>query len=121
MVANVTSQIVSAIVETLLFPICQETSDDASDALQQTQEMIVRRLNLMPGFLRSPMVILILVFDGWAVLRRGRRFQKQSMESRCQQIAQWRHAKVGPCREFIVFYEKFSAFIYYSYHVRSKH
>ncbi|MEQ9379368.1 MAG: hypothetical protein RJP95_00780 [Pirellulales bacterium] len=106
-------EIVAALCQTLIAERAAE--EDQQELLdQQVAEFVTGQVAHMPGFLRLPMVVLTFAFDYWGVLRRGRRFSRQSFENRHRQIASWRGSRVGPCRDFVEFYESLTVFGWYS-------
>jgi hypothetical protein len=86
----------------------------ASALLIETSKRMTGKVNNMPRHLSLAMSLLTILFDWYGVIRRGARFVSQSSESQQRQIQQWRNSRITILREFVQFYEKLLAFIYYS-------
>ena len=86
----------------------------ASALLNETSKRMTGKVRNMPRHLSLAMSMLTMLFDCHGVIRRGARFVSQSSESQQRQIQQWRSSRIATLREFIQFYEKLLAFIYYS-------
>lgn len=90
----------------------QSEIDPASQ--NQTSKILFDKILLMPQFLALPMIILTLLFDLCGILSAGKRFCNQSTNKRNKQYHQWRNSKLTICRDFIVFFDRLSLFIYFS-------
>jgi hypothetical protein len=77
-------------------------------------EFVVEQHQRMPDFLRFPILILTLIFDGLAVLWRGAPFHTLPPNLRSQQIETWRNSRFSFCRDLIRFYESLTLFSWYS-------
>jgi hypothetical protein len=67
----------------------------------------------MPDYLRLPIWILTLVFNGAGLFTGGKFFYLLSDRLRWQQVQTWRNSIFSPCRDLIRFYE--SLVIFYCY------
>ena len=67
----------------------------------------------MPDYLRAPMQLATLDFDGTG-LARGKPFHRQSPESRERQITAWRNSRLRFKRDFIRYYESLATLALYS-------
>jgi hypothetical protein len=91
-----------------------QNHEQASALLHETSERMTGKVKNMPRHLALAMSMVTILFDWYGVIRRGARFVSQSSESQQRQIQQWRNSPIVTLREFIQFYEKLLAFIYYS-------
>ena len=91
-----------------------QNHQQASALLIETSKRMTGKVNNMPRHLSLAMSLLTILFDWYGVIRRGARFVSQSSESQQRQIQQWRNSRITILREFVQFYEKLLAFIYYS-------
>lgn len=80
-------------------------------AVDQTAEILVRKIDAMPGLMRFGMRVLLMVFDWYALFRSGRRFRSSSIEWQRKRIAEWANAPVGPCRDMVEFHRKMGTFV----------
>jgi hypothetical protein len=103
--------IVQGLVEGLLVP-----SADArvEVPVKHTTEVLVRKVDQMPGFMRFGMCVLLWVFDLYGVLRTGGRFRSQSLEQKRARIDEWSRAPIGPCRDMVEFFRKMGTFVCWS-------
>lgn len=85
-----------------------------SRPLSATMEAMVGKVDQMPPHLKLGMAGLTLAFAGYARTRTGRSLSKLPVERRLALLEEWRGAPLGPCRQFVQFYEKMSTFLYYS-------
>ena len=86
----------------------------ATALLNETSTRMTGKVRNMPRHLALAMSLLTMLFDLQGVIRSGARFVSQSNVSQQRQIQQWRSSRIVTLREFIQFYEKLLAFIYYS-------
>jgi hypothetical protein len=68
----------------------------------------------MPQYLAFPMLVLAILFDWYSVFLGGKRFHNQSIIKQNNQYLQWKNSKFSACRDFILFFERLSLFIYFS-------
>jgi len=106
--------IVSGLVEIILSDALGDQAEIDSASHIQTSEILFEKILLMPQFLGFPMIILALLFDWYGILSGGRRFHNQSASKRSNQYHQWNNSKLGACRDFILFFERLSLYIYFS-------
>lgn len=64
----------------------------------------------LPDYLRWPMRVLVMAFDAQTLLTTGAPFHALPPERRARWIERWRHARLGPCRDFIRFHESLAIF-----------
>ena len=102
--------IVQGLVEGLLIP----SSGESVVPVVQTTAVLVRKVDQMPRFMRFGMLVLLIVFDLYGVLRTGRRFRTQSLEQKRQRIDEWSRAPLGPCRDMVEFFRKMGTFVCWS-------
>ena len=67
----------------------------------------------MPDYLRFPIWLLTLIFNGAGIFTGGKTFSQLSDRLRWQQIEAWRNSIFSPGRDLIRFYE--SLIIFYCY------
>ena len=82
--------------------------------LLESADVLYRKIMAMPFILRTAMVILIYVFNFLGLISAICLFKDQNVDKRLRQIQQWKKSPIRLCREFIVFFEKMTVFIYYS-------
>ena len=97
--------IVRGVVEGLL------VDEEHEVAVDQTVAVLVRQIRGMPGLMCFGMQVLLIVFDVYGILRRGRLFRGQSIEEQRKRIAEWSRAPLGPCRDMIEFHRKMGTFV----------
>jgi hypothetical protein len=92
-----------------------ESPDPASlPQLRPAQAAMVAKVAQMPPHLKLGMAILTLSFTSYARARTGRSLSALPIERRLSLLEDWRTAPLGPCRQFVQFYEKMGTFLYYS-------
>lgn len=82
--------------------------------LDAAREAMVDKVNQMPPHLKLGMAGLTLSFAAYARARTGRSVAALPVDQRLHLLESWRGAPLGPCRQFVQFYEKMSTFLYYS-------
>ena len=86
--------------------------DDQNDvAVEQTVAVLVRQIEGMPGLMRFGMMVLLVVFDWYGLVRFGRRFRALSVGMQRDCIAEWATSPVGPCRDMVEFHRKMGTFV----------
>lgn len=75
---------------------------------------VLQQYQNMPDFLKLPIVILTLAFDGWGLLQGGKLFHLLPPPTRWRQIQIWQNSPIGLCRDLIRFYESLTIFGWYS-------
>jgi hypothetical protein len=105
---------VGALVEAVVRPPAGAARAVDEASLARTQQVMLRRLRMMPRYLGIPMMLLTVLFDAWGILRRGRPFHAQTLEERRAQMAAWRAAPFNLARSFVDFYDRMASFIYFS-------
>ena len=83
--------------------------------VDESAEVVLRKLSQMPVFLGSGMKGVTLAFDASSVATHGRRFRALTLPEQKRQLRQWRGAKVGILKDFVSFYEKMGVFAYYNF------
>jgi hypothetical protein len=105
---------VAALCATLIEEVCWPPADDADPRLEAVLRYVLDQQGRMPDYLRWPMRCLTLAFDWWGVFRGGGRFHRLSPAARRRQLAEWRAARLGFCRDFVRFYESLVVFSWFS-------
>lgn len=105
---------VRAIVETVVRDEFGDTEFDDPTVLDYTVEVMLKKLDLMPGFLSVGMVFATAFFERAAVARRGRPFHKLEHEARSAHLASFKTAPISLLRDFTDFYTKMGIFVYCS-------
>ena len=82
--------------------------------MAQTGRTLYARIRRMPVIVMCPMMVLTAAFDVFGLCAAGRLFHHADAAQRSRQITQWKNSPVSLCREFVGFYEKMAAFIYFS-------
>ena len=80
-------------------------------AIDQTTGVLVGQIRGMPGLMRFGMCVLLIVFDVYGLLRRGRLFRSQSIGHKRKSIQEWASAPIGPCRDMVEFHRKMGTFV----------
>ena len=83
--------------------------------LQETAEVLRRKLSQMPVHLGMGMAIFTLLFDAAAASRGGRPFRALTLAERAAWLARWRSLPLSFFQDFADFYEKMGVFVYYSH------
>lgn len=99
-----------SIVEALIVEIDGEKTNNQS-AIESTGLAICRKIEQMPSLLKMGIISLTFFFD-----LSGLFFHKKSVSKRIKQINRWRNSPIGAFREFVLFYEKLTLFVYFSGH-----
>jgi len=94
--------------------VLREAEQAAPDLLAEAMEAMVAKVDQMPPHLRLGMAGLTLSFSAYARARTGRSLSALLPDRRLALLEEWRGAPLGPCRQFVQFYEKMTSFLYYS-------
>ena len=97
--------VVRGLVEGLL------VEDQYEVAVDQTAAVLVRQIHGMPGLMRFGMCVLLMVFDLYGLIRKGRRFRSLATSAQRECISAWASAPVGPCRDMVEFHRKMGTFV----------
>ena len=84
-----------------------------ADDIEKTAVLLEERIHGMPAHLSIGMLGLTSLFEISALLK-GKRASKMNTSERIAWMKAWREAPLGPARDFIVFYDKMSAFAFHS-------
>lgn len=79
--------------------------------IDETVVALVHKIDGMPGLMRFGMRVLVVCFDWYGLIRGGRRFRFQTLESKRARISEWANAPVGPCRDMVEFFRKMGTFV----------
>jgi hypothetical protein len=74
---------------------------------------VLREQARMPDYLRLPLRMLTLLFDAQTLPFALAPFHRLPPECRTGWIDRWRHCPLGPCRDFVRFYESLVVFAGY--------
>ena len=111
-------RVILPLVQTLFVQsLGRDTGDDGPAALEVSR-VLRRKIGAMPVLLRAAMTLLTHGFNIYGLVVCGRLFCAQDFYQRRRQVQQWQNSPLGPCREFVGFYEKMTAFIYYSLYAK---
>lgn len=97
--------------------IAEEVGTDDPAGLrfvEETAEVLRRRLLGMPRYLASGMVAMTLAFDNVSRALAGKAFHDLAIPQRRRVLDQVRAIPVGLIHNFVSFYEKLGVFIYWS-------
>jgi hypothetical protein len=100
-----------SIVKCLIIEMDHAFSCHVVDATVQATS---RKIDRMPTVLKIGLSILAFVFNLHGIIRTGRFFHAQTISQKINQIKQWRNSPIGAFREFIIFHEKLTFFVYFS-------
>lgn len=105
--------VVAALVRAVL-SIDDRVAREQRPVLEATTDGLLRKIYGMPRYLGLGMMMLVVLFDWYGLFFGLRRFRALSLDRATRQLEHWRRLPVGPCRQFVEFYEKMGTFIYYS-------
>ncbi|OCP02316.1 MULTISPECIES: hypothetical protein [unclassified Ensifer] len=89
--------------------------DDRRGALGvRAAEFLLRVHRQMPDYLRPPFHILVLLFNAWPLLSRGRFFHHLPLEDRLSELDKWRRSRLEFKRRFVEFHVSLALFGIYS-------
>ncbi|MEL6345210.1 MAG: hypothetical protein AAFV53_19040 [Myxococcota bacterium] len=80
----------------------------------QTAAAMASRIAQMSPHLQIGMFGLTTAFSAYARARTGQSLRTLSIPQRQQLLDEWRASPIGPCRQFVQFFEKMGSFLYYS-------
>ena len=95
--------------------ISRETSsaEDQLELVEETTRELMERIAAMPPHLGFGMVALVRLFETSAIAS-GAVASNLTLVNRSILLARWRRAPLGPARDFVTFFDKMGAFVYYS-------
>ena len=85
----------------------------STDDIEHTASLLEERIHGMPAHLSIGMLGLTSLFEISALVK-GKRASKLDVDLRREWMKAWREAPLGPARDFILFYDKMSAFAFHS-------
>lgn len=99
---------VGAIVRTM---VGQEAPAEASDANVETvSAFLMATHSKMPDYLQLAFHILVLAFDAWPCLTKGKPFHRLDVKQRSGQLDRWEHSHIGAKRSLVAFYRSLVTF-----------
>jgi hypothetical protein len=91
------------------------TPAEASDANVETVSAFLIATHLkMPDYIRLAFHVLVLAFDGWPCLTRGKPFHRLDFQQRAGLLSGWEHSHIGTKRSLIAFYRTLVIFRLFS-------
>ena len=81
---------------------------------RSTADFLLAVHRRMPDYLRPPFHILVVLFDVWPFLRKGRFFHRLSLDDRLAELDNWRRSRLEIRRRFVEFYGTLAVFGIYS-------
>lgn len=97
-------------VRSLLVDVLDPHGDGLdSGCLEAATVGMVGRIEAMPRYLGLGMTALTIVFE-----LTGPGHSQRDPQERVERVARWRTSRVGPCRDFVEFYEKMGTFVYFT-------
>jgi choline dehydrogenase-like flavoprotein len=97
------------IVTALVHALASESDEDgrlrSAPTYEEIAQFILRQRDRMSSQLRVPLNLLTQGFDWVGFVREGKRFSRQSTDSRRRQLDSWRKSPLGFKRDFVRFYE----------------
>lgn len=103
---------VSALAYSLAQPL--ESTPGLATPHNDLTQFILRQHAQMPDYLRAPMLLTTLGFDSFGALKGGKRFHRQSPESRAHQIAAWKDSSISFQRDLVRYFESLTTLALYS-------
>jgi hypothetical protein len=88
-------------------------AEDQLDFVDETTSELMARIAAMPPHLGFGMVALVRLFETSAVAS-GAVASNLTLVNRAILLERWRRAPLGPARDFVTFFDKMGAFVYYS-------
>ncbi len=107
-------RVISALCYSMIRERCIEVSQSGVFPHNSVVRFVAEQRRRSPSFLKLPLAVLTLIFDGCGVVRSGSRFHKQGHAVRWKQISAWRESRFGFCRDLMRFYESLTLFAWYS-------
>ena len=107
------SPVVRGLVEAVLLEGAAENEAEKS-RLDETADVLEHKIRAMPRFMALGMAVLWSVFDWYGVLRSGRRFRSQALDSQQMRVSEWARAPIGPMRDFVEFFRRMGTFVWFS-------
>ncbi|THK34230.1 hypothetical protein EHS39_31285 [Ensifer sp. MPMI2T] len=102
-----------ALGETIAYE--RRSADDKRQALGAgAAEFLLRVHRQMPDYLRPPFRILVLLFNAWPLIRKGRFFYQLSLDDRLAELDKWRRSRLEFRRRFVEFHVSLALFGIYS-------
>jgi len=83
------------------------------ELVDETTSELMARITAMPPHLGFGMVALVRLFETSAVPS-GAVASNLTLVNRAILLDRWRRAPLGPARDFVTFFDKMGAFVYYS-------
>lgn len=105
---------IESIIESLIAEMDQEVTCRNDLVIARTVEATSNKINNMSPLLKGPLSILLFLFGIHALVRKGRFFHLQTIQEKIYQMNIWRKSPIRVFREFVIFYEKLSFFVYFS-------
>ena len=95
--------------------IARETgsAEDQLEMVDETTRELMERISAMPPHLGFGMMALVRLFESSA-LATGVVASSLTVVNRGILLDRWRRAPLGPARDFVTFFDKMGAFVYYS-------
>lgn len=97
--------------------VSQEASGPSADGLPHlpaAKAAMVAKVQQMPVHLQLGMTGLTIGFSAYVRARTRKSLHELPLPRRLSLLNEWRNAPIGPCRQFVQFYEKMGIFLYYS-------
>jgi hypothetical protein len=102
-----------ALGETIAFE--RRSADGKQQALGiGAAEFLLRVHRQMPDYLRPLFRVLVLLFNAWPLMRRGRFFHQLSLDDRLVELDKWRRSGLEFRRRFVEFHVSLALFGIYS-------
>ena len=92
----------------------QSGSDRVASLGKGAADFLLAVHKRMPDYLRPPFHILVLVFDAWPLVRRGRLFHQLRIDDRLAELDRWRQSRLEVRRRLVEFYATLAVFGMYS-------
>ena len=113
--SSAATPVVRAVVEAVLAAQFDTKRPQDLPHIEATTHTLIEKLEAMAPLMGQGMLATTLLFDAAGRLRGGRRFRGLPLEARQAQLKRWRHAPIGVFRDFTMFFEKMSVFVFYCF------
>lgn len=105
---------VSALCHALVEERCLAGAGSAAPEANAVVQFVLAQHARMPDFLKTPLVVLTVVFDLHCVLKHGVPFRRLDCDHRIQHVRDWRLSRLGFRRDFVRLFESLAVLGWHS-------
>lgn len=92
----------------------QADADNMAGLAEAVAQFLMAVHGRMPGYLRTPFRALMLIFDAWPILFKGKAFHRLGPSARAAQVRAWTSSRIEVRRRLMEFYDSLALFGLYS-------